>query len=400
MKLSVTRDRQSSEPRTLQQSNNNNSGSYQNSGSNNQANNSSNHNSLISVGSIQNSPMNNQSSYGNTNNQSSYGNTNQSSYGNSIKNLLGFKKEEETVNTSNNNSHTPDSRRGSLVVDKIMDDNRLKENKKSKSFLGENKMPRTPKLSDIEHNNNSSVSSIAGERGCCLVLKRKMKVDGDVTYFLKRNDVTSVVQFGIVDSSGMNKIGVINDSVSLELSPPHILGNKQYNSSQGVIVDVLSINRDLCPVHQLPSSMRYITCYNDGYIQLSQNEKILWEKRIDAEVLGVGIVSHQAGVTDKCIEEYIVTVGWEGTTYIINQRGNIIYFQMDEKITTFGAGRYSIDAGRSTSAIAYVTNTDEIILHYDLDHTLNSMKVNNVINMLGSQVKDRDLLKQNPNGGE
>ncbi|PRP79591.1 hypothetical protein PROFUN_14525 [Planoprotostelium fungivorum] len=303
-----------------------------------------------------------------TNMTSSPQNTN-SSYGNSLKNLLGLtqKKEEEPP--------IPDARRSSVNLSSKSNNSVSFDSKSSRSSLKGPpiEIENAKERSTLGHSAQQNVS--APTRELNLKMKRSFHLDGEVVYMLSRRDHDGkILQLGLFDKQGQNRIGTIRHHDQVQLCPYQLLGSTKKNQTEGKIIDVVNVS------HQPDRPARSITCYDDGHLRLTENDRTLWEVRVDAEVLGVGMVK------EKTSEEHIVTVGWEGTTFIIDQEGNMVYHEMEDKITTFGP----------TSAIAYITGTDEIILYYGICSSLMSMKTTNVKNLLREEMQGRDLLKKNP----
>lgn len=79
--------------------------------------------------------------------------------------------------------------------------------------------------------------------------------------------------------------------------------------------------------------------------------------------------------TFKCIKihasteggDQVVVAAWNGHTYIINEQGQIVLFELDQAIQNFTAGLYG---RRGTTAFVYLTFNNKLIVCYDvmIDH--------------------------------
>lgn len=84
--------------------------------------------------------------------------------------------------------------------------------------------------------------------------------------------------------------------------------------------------------------------------------------QVDHQVFALG----KMDVTGSGRDE-IITCSWEGHTYILDQEKNSIQFQMDEPVSAFCSGMYTIDASRPpTPCLVYLTFTNQVNLNDDL----------------------------------
>ncbi len=318
-----------------------------------------------------------------------------SSYGNSLKSFLGIIKKEEQNLTAVESPSAEEKKRTSAIFGSKRSADDVRRN--SKMAVKQSSFEELPSLPH-SHPQAQAVLLPKPEkfhvnRPADLELKLKQSHDTKghhISYFLVRMDSMGgrFLQYGLVDEKdGKNWVGTIGQNAKVQISP-----FQWGNASDSEIIEYTGPIRT-----NGVATNRCVACFSDGRIQVTENEKTIWEVKVDSELSSMGTICNL--VEDDPSNDHIVCVAWDGTTHILDQEREIVRFKMEDKVTTFACGSYSIHSGKSSPAFVYVTHTDEIVMFYGADHMISSMKTTNLINLMQNNMTGYELLKQDPTTG-
>jgi len=124
---------------------------------------------------------------------------------------------------------------------------------------------------------------------------------------------------------------------------------------------------------------RYAIVTLDGSVLLvddSCNKKavdsIMWNLQVDHQLMCLS----KLDITGDGLEE-VVCCSWDGQTYIISQDKQAVRFQFEDSVSTFTAGKFTLEPGNTQPVLVYVTFNNKIQIYYDLclgrDMTLSSL---------------------------
>ncbi|KAJ1521491.1 hypothetical protein ONE63_003156 [Megalurothrips usitatus] len=103
----------------------------------------------------------------------------------------------------------------------------------------------------------------------------------------------------------------------------------------------------------------------DGTLMLVHNDdEILWSYQVDHQLFAVT----KLDITGDGYDE-IVVCSWDGQTYILDLEKHSVRFQLEETVSGFCSGKYSMEPNCSKPAIpvlVYATFNDKIYIYYDI----------------------------------
>jgi len=112
---------------------------------------------------------------------------------------------------------------------------------------------------------------------------------------------------------------------------------------------------------------RYAIVTLDGTVLLVDHgtkdpmDSIMWNLQVDHQLMCLS----KLDVTGDGLQE-VIACSWDGQTYIISQDRQAVRFQFEESVSTFTAGMFSLDEGRTVPALVYVTFSGTVQVYYNL----------------------------------
>ncbi|ELR11707.1 FGGAP repeat domain containing protein [Acanthamoeba castellanii str. Neff] len=91
-------------------------------------------------------------------------------------------------------------------------------------------------------------------------------------------------------------------------------------------------------------------------------------------------------------EEVAVLCSWSGLTHFIDAKGQTISFHSHQPVRAFTAGMYSIEPGKKSPCLIYITIEGAIRIYYGIK--LHSMGVSTAVAALAEDLREFDLVKQ------
>ena len=64
-------------------------------------------------------------------------------------------------------------------------------------------------------------------------------------------------------------------------------------------------------------------------------------------------------------DEKVALCAWNGNTYIIDHRRNVVQFKFDENVLAFCAGKFAFSPGKNLPALVYVTSSNRIVIYHN-----------------------------------
>ncbi|KAK3917380.1 KICSTOR complex protein ITFG2 [Frankliniella fusca] len=102
----------------------------------------------------------------------------------------------------------------------------------------------------------------------------------------------------------------------------------------------------------------------DGTLMLVHNDEILWSYQVDHQLFAVT----KLDITGDGHDE-IVVCSWDGQTYILDLEKHCVRFQLEETVSGFCSGKYTLEPNCSKPPIpvlVYATFNNKIYIYYDI----------------------------------
>ncbi|XP_050529137.1 KICSTOR complex protein ITFG2-like isoform X1 [Daktulosphaira vitifoliae] len=100
----------------------------------------------------------------------------------------------------------------------------------------------------------------------------------------------------------------------------------------------------------------------DGILMLVKEQVVLWSKKIDQQLFCLKKLS----LTDDG-PDYLISCSWNGDTYIVDQQGHIVMFQLGESVTAFCSGMYTIKSNeKPVPCFVFITFNHKVFIYYDI----------------------------------
>ncbi|CAI8001739.1 KICSTOR complex protein ITFG2 [Geodia barretti] len=119
-------------------------------------------------------------------------------------------------------------------------------------------------------------------------------------------------------------------------------------------------------------------CTLDGSIKLLKDENKQWELQVDHSIFSLHCLD-----TTGCGGDEIVGCAWDGMTYIVDQKRNVVKFNFGENVCAFSAGKYGCE-GRDVPCLVYTTFHGQIFIYRNV--TLPSIPSTNMLQSLKTNV--------------
>ena len=65
-------------------------------------------------------------------------------------------------------------------------------------------------------------------------------------------------------------------------------------------------------------------------------------------------------------DEKVALCAWNGNTYIIDHRRNVVQFKFDENVMAFCAGKFAFSPGKNLPALVYVTSSNRVVIYHNV----------------------------------
>nr|XP_032805302.1 KICSTOR complex protein ITFG2 isoform X1 [Petromyzon marinus] len=105
----------------------------------------------------------------------------------------------------------------------------------------------------------------------------------------------------------------------------------------------------------------FALCTLDGTLKLMGPDSLLWSVQVDHQLFALA----KLDVTSDGSEE-VVACAWDGQTYIIDRRRNVVRFHFDENVCTFCAGMYACKGGQNSPCLVYATFNHHIYVYWNV----------------------------------
>ena len=109
-------------------------------------------------------------------------------------------------------------------------------------------------------------------------------------------------------------------------------------------------------------------CTQDGYLIFMNGRKHHCTIRVDQGNYHLFAVSKLDVMQDD--SEQVALCSWNGNTYIVDHRRNVLQFKFEENVVAFCSGRYAFTAGKNLPALVYVTSFNRIFIYYNASVSL------------------------------
>lgn len=104
-------------------------------------------------------------------------------------------------------------------------------------------------------------------------------------------------------------------------------------------------------------------CTQDGHLIFMNDNKQHWLVRVEPGNYGLFAMSKLDITQDG--DEKIALCSWNGNTYIIDHRKNMVQFKFNENVLAFCAGMYAFSPGKNLPALVYVTSSNRIVIYHN-----------------------------------
>ena len=121
---------------------------------------------------------------------------------------------------------------------------------------------------------------------------------------------------------------------------------------------------------------------DDSTIKLLQGtSRLVWSTTVDesCEIFALS----KLNVSGDNSNEHIVACTWDGQTYIIDHRKNVVKFASGQHVMAFLAGRYAVSPGHNSPCLVYVTFSGQVVIYWDLMHAFDA-PCGNLIGVMNS----------------
>ncbi|CAF0884327.1 unnamed protein product [Didymodactylos carnosus] len=209
------------------------------------------------------------------------------------------------------------------------------------------------------------------------ILKLAFNVAGQI-HTITSNRLNKNAYELVISQSGGNLIRFNpNEMVSTDQIPAiGRLLSTDISKHENAITEAISLENFFPNITQTDSNTVYATCTSDGSINIFSNNL---EKQTRSIQLNNVLFGLQKGDFMNDGTNQLAVSSWDGDTFIIDHRFDIIRFKLDEKVRCFTAGLYAVES-MNTYCFIYVTFNDKIVIVHNLE--LSSMKINNLATMI------------------
>jgi KICSTOR complex protein ITFG2 len=113
----------------------------------------------------------------------------------------------------------------------------------------------------------------------------------------------------------------------------------------------------------------YITL--DGSLRMEEcNGQALWKIQMSHQLFSLCkcslMVSNPEKIPEKRQIEQLISCAWDGTTFVVDENGDLLRFQFPDRVCAFMAGDYALSRGRNVPCFFYVTFFDEIHVYQNV----------------------------------
>ena len=109
-------------------------------------------------------------------------------------------------------------------------------------------------------------------------------------------------------------------------------------------------------------------CTQDGYLIFMNGRRHHCSIRVDQGNYNLFAVSKLDVTQDG--SQQVALCSWNGNTYIVDHRRNVLQFKFEENVVAFCAGCYAFTAGKNLPALVYVTSSNRIFIYYNASVSL------------------------------
>lgn len=155
------------------------------------------------------------------------------------------------------------------------------------------------------------------------------------------------------DGSGSNSFG----ETSVDYHPLCINSMRNPNVSTEILGDIETGHKD-------DNGSPFAVATLDGTLMLVHNDDILWSFQVDHQLFAVT----KLDITGDGHDE-IVVCSWDGQTYILDLEKHSVRFQLEETVSGFCSGKYTMEPNSSKPSIpvlVYATFNNKIYIYYDI----------------------------------
>uniref|UniRef100_A0A1B6DEV0 Integrin-alpha FG-GAP repeat-containing protein 2 n=1 Tax=Clastoptera arizonana TaxID=38151 RepID=A0A1B6DEV0_9HEMI len=126
----------------------------------------------------------------------------------------------------------------------------------------------------------------------------------------------------------------------------------------------------------------------DGTLMMVQDEEIIWSIQVDHQLFVLTKLDIVGDGRDE-----IVACSWDGQTYILDQEKHSVRFQLEEAVSAFCAGHYTLKHGDSpVPCFIYTTFTNKVYLYYDIK--LESMTTKNLLTNIKEDTEIEEIFEK------
>ncbi|XP_015755017.1 PREDICTED: integrin-alpha FG-GAP repeat-containing protein 2-like [Acropora digitifera] len=141
--------------------------------------------------------------------------------------------------------------------------------------------------------------------------------------------------------------------------------------NKGIPTNLITINCHDCASAVVNSSRSagqnptYLAiCTQDGHLSFINNMKQHWFVRVEPGNYGFFAMSKLDITQDG--DEKVALCAWNGNTYIIDHRRNVVQFKFDENVMAFCAGKFAFSPGKNLPALVYVTSSNRVVIYHNV----------------------------------
>lgn len=187
-------------------------------------------------------------------------------------------------------------------------------------------------------------------------------------------------EFGDTESGGGNKINSLGET-SVDYHQLCLNSMRNPNVSTEILGDIETGCKD-------DKGSPFAVATLDGTLMLvHHDDEILWSYQVDHQLFAVT----KLDITGDGHDE-IVVCSWDGQTYILDLEKHSVRFQLEETVSGFCSGKYSMEPSSGKPAIpvlVYATFNNKIYIYYDIH--LPGMLTENFSPYIEEFLKDLDL---------
>ncbi|XP_072162053.1 KICSTOR complex protein ITFG2-like isoform X3 [Bemisia tabaci] len=124
----------------------------------------------------------------------------------------------------------------------------------------------------------------------------------------------------------------------------------------GISSEIVGSLKTNLPTDKKKGGTRYAVATLDGSLMLVQDEKVVWSLQVDHQLFALS----KLDVTGDGQDE-IIASSWDGQTYILDQHKKTVCFHIEESISGFCAGLYSLGPTETLApCFIYTTFTNKV----------------------------------------